>query len=114
MDNRYSVDLDSGKNLITIKCCGFWEARTLHSLLSDVEPKEKILAETKKPYYVLIDLSEFPVQDREITDDVEKHFGRWSQSAATTAIVTSGALANMQFARTAGDNPKRRQLFRRP
>jgi hypothetical protein len=112
MDNKYSVDVDMTKRLIEIKCIGFWEGFTLHSLLTDLEPKERRLAETQKPYYVLLDLSEFPVQTREIADDVEKNFREWSQSSATTAIVTSGALANMQFARIAGDNPERRQLFR--
>jgi hypothetical protein len=56
MDNHYSADLDTNKRLITIKCCGFWDAQTLHSLLADVEPKEKRLAAAQKPYYVLINL----------------------------------------------------------
>lgn len=107
MTEHYKINLDYEKRLMQVRLFGFWNSDVIADFIRDIEIEEKRLLVGQRPYFVLSDLREFPVQSRDIVDEMEKHLAAWSNTGSFSAIVTPSALAQMQFKRIAeGGNRK--------
>lgn len=92
----YTIDVDTHRRLMRATLSGFWNIETVSAFLAEIERKEGKLRAAGKPYFVVTDLTEFPVQTREIADELENHLKAWSNAGAFSAIISSSALAALQ------------------
>jgi hypothetical protein len=104
---NYTIDVDSDRRFMRVTLSGFWNIQTVSAFLSEIEHKESKLKAAGKPYFVMTDLTEFPVQTREIADELEHHLKAWSNAGAFSAIISSSALAELQVKRIAEGGNRR-------
>jgi hypothetical protein len=104
---NYTIDVDSDRRFMRVTLSGFWNIQTVSAFLAEIEYKESKLKAAGKPYFVMTDLTEFPVQTREIADELEHHLKAWSNAGAFSAIISSSALAELQVKRIAEGGNRR-------
>ena len=107
MTNSYTIDVDTDRRLLRAALSGFWNIRTVAAFLAEIEHKESKLKAAGKPYFVMTDLTEFPVQTREIADELEHHLKAWANAGAYSALISSSALAVLQVKRIAEGGNRR-------
>ncbi len=107
MTDHYTIDVDPHRRLMRATLSGFWNIQTVYAFLAEIEHKEAKLKVAGKPYFVMTDLTEFPVQTREIADELENHLKAWSNAGAFSAIISSSALATLQVKRIAEGGNRR-------
>jgi hypothetical protein len=101
MTTDYSIDVDLDRRLMRVVISGFWNADIIPDFLKEIEQKEGQLAVSGRPYFVLTDLVDFPVQARETVDEFQKHLAAWSNTGSISAIIVPGALKQLQLKRIA-------------
>jgi hypothetical protein len=107
MTSYYIIEVDTERRLMTVMLSGFWNIQTVSVFLTEIEEKESKLKAAGKPYFVMTDLTEFPVQTREIVDELEHHLKAWSNAGSFSAIISSSALAELQVKRIAEGGNRR-------
>jgi hypothetical protein len=107
MADNYTIEMDADRRLMRVTLYGFWKTEMVAMFLEEVEHKEGKLRAAGKPYFVITDLTGFPVQTRAIADELEHHLKAWSNAGSYSAIVSSSVLAELQVKRIAeGGNRK--------
>jgi hypothetical protein len=101
MTNYYTIQFETELRLMRATLSGFWNIQTVSAFLTEIEEKESKLKAAGKPYFVMTDLTEFPVQTREVVDELEHHLKAWSNAGSFSAIISSSALAELQVKRIA-------------
>jgi hypothetical protein len=107
MTSYYTIEVDTERRPMALKLSGFWNLQTVSVFLLEIEQKEGRLKATGKPHFVMTDLTDFPVQTREIADALEHHLKAWSDVGAFNAIVSSSMLAELQVKRIAEGGNRR-------
>jgi hypothetical protein len=107
MTSYYSIDVDAERRFMSVTLVGFWNIQTVSTFLAEIEQKEGKLKAAGKPYFVMTDLMQFPVQNRETVDVLEHHLKAWSNAGSFSAIISSSAFAELQVKRIAEGGNRR-------
>ncbi len=98
----YDVTIDTARQLMKVKVSGFWSEETFKTYAAEATKRSEELRRTGGFKYVLIDMSDFPIQSAVVA---EMH-GRLLQAAqdgygVRAAVVMTSALSRLQATRVA-------------
>lgn len=77
----YNIEHDPGSNIVNLRLTGFWTLETIDRFTKEFGALATGLARAKRPFVVLSDCREYPVQSAEIGE-------AWSRILGSNPIVT--------------------------